>query len=355
ASLCKTWQLLYLCASAMCPGTELASTFLEYMHEVVKALENDSEMQAAVLTARKSLEHSMKNGPRCSIPSEEEIEAVLVGRKLKTVVFFLDGTYEDITYDITTNVGEAVQELAGIIKLSDYTTFGLFECQKTAEVPKGGKIGVGKFMVWGNAIVTPLSVTGNVFLDRFAAVKEYISLDANKNVGDILAEFKAAKECSKAGKPQFKLVFKKCLFRDTDDSITEPMFMKLSYVQSQYDYLIGNYPVGRDDGVQLAALQIFAEVGCVENLESSLDFSALVERNIPRQLASSRAKKEWEADVIAHYRTIAHLSKDEAKKQALHILCALPYGNSIFYCVRKMEDPIGFLSGRVIIAINKRG
>jgi hypothetical protein len=32
-------------------------------------------------------------------------------------------------------------------------------------------------------------------------------------------------------------------------------------VQAQHDYLQGNYPVGRDDAAQLAALQIQAEMG----------------------------------------------------------------------------------------------
>ncbi|XP_057858712.2 kinesin-like protein KIN-14I [Cryptomeria japonica] len=326
-SLCKTWKLIYLCASAMCPGTEIASIFLDYIHDVVKAWENDCEMHTVVLTARNSLERSVKIGPRKFIPSREELEAILVGRKLKTIVFFLDETYEDITYDLTTTIVEAVQELAGIIKLSAYTTFGLFECRKMAGVPKSGKL----------------------------EAEEYFILDKNKYVGDILAGFNAAKEQRKTENPQFKLVFKKSLFCDLDDSITEPTFVKLTYIQSQHDYLIGNYPVERDDGVQLAALQILVEIGHVENHESLPDFSALVEHYLPRELASSRAKTEWEADVIAHYYTIVHLSKDEARQKALCILHTLPYGNSVFYSVRKLEDPIGLLPGQVILGINKRG
>lgn len=50
-----------------------------------------------------------------------------------------------------------------------------------------------------------------------------------------------------------------------------------------------------------------------------------------------------------------HFSKDDAKQQLLRILRSLPYGNSVFFSVRRIEDPIGLLPGRIILGINKRG
>ena len=50
-----------------------------------------------------------------------------------------------------------------------------------------------------------------------------------------------------------------------------------------------------------------------------------------------------------------HMSKDDARQQFLRILKTLPYGNSIFFSVRKIDDPIGLLPGRIILGINKRG
>lgn len=50
-----------------------------------------------------------------------------------------------------------------------------------------------------------------------------------------------------------------------------------------------------------------------------------------------------------------HLSKDDARQQLLRILRSLPYGNSVFFSVLKIEDPIGLLPGRIILGINKRG
>lgn len=50
-----------------------------------------------------------------------------------------------------------------------------------------------------------------------------------------------------------------------------------------------------------------------------------------------------------------HLTVDDARQQFLRILRALPYGNSVFFSVRKIDDPIGLLPGRIVLGINKRG
>jgi len=39
-------------------------------------------------------------------------------------------------------------------------------------------------------------------------------------------------------------------------------------LQMQHDYILGNYPVGKDDAAQLSALQILAEIGFVSTPES---------------------------------------------------------------------------------------
>jgi hypothetical protein len=40
--------------------------------------------------------------------------------------------------------------------------------------------------------------------------------------------------------------------RETDENISEPQFINLSYVQAQHDYLAGNYPVVREDAAQVS-------------------------------------------------------------------------------------------------------
>ncbi|KAF2312540.1 hypothetical protein GH714_035005 [Hevea brasiliensis] len=318
--LIKAWELMYLCASSMPPSKDIGGYLSEYVHNVAYGVSTDSEVQVLAVNTLNALKRSVKAGPRHTIPGREEIEALLTGRKLTTIVFFLDETFEEITYDMATTVSDAVE-------LSTYSSFSLFECRK---------------VVTGSKSPDP----GN---------EEFIGLDDNKYIGDLLAEFKAAKDRSKGEILHCKLTFKKKLFRESDEAVTDSMFVQLSYVQLQHDYILGNYPVGRDDAAQLSALQILVEIGFVGSPESCTDWTSLLERFLPRQIAITRGKREWELDILSRYRSMEHLSKDDARQQFLRILRTLPYGNSVFFSVRKIDDPIGLLPGRIILGINKRG
>ncbi|CAI9110386.1 OLC1v1010396C1 [Oldenlandia corymbosa var. corymbosa] len=325
--LIRAWELMYLFASCMPPSKEIGGYLSEYIHNVAHGSSADSEVQVLALNTLNALKHSVKAGPRHVIPGREEIEARLTGKKLTTIVFFLDETFEEITYDMATTVADAVEELAGIIKLTSHSSFSLFECRKV--------------------------VTGSKSPD--SGNEEYIGLDDNKYIGDLLADFKASKDRSKGEILHCKLTFKKKLFREADETITDSMFVQLCYVQLQHDYILGNYPVGRDDAAQLSALQILVEVGFIEGPESSTDWTSLLEQFLPRQVAMTRGKREWEMDIISRYRTMQNLTKDDARQQFLRILRTLPYGNSVFFAVRKIDDPIGLLPGKIILGINKRG
>ena len=39
----------------------------------------------------------------------------------------------------------------------------------------------------------------------------------------------------------YKLLFKKRMFRESDETILEPMFISLSYLQAQHDYLQADF------------------------------------------------------------------------------------------------------------------
>lgn len=75
---------------------------------------------------------SMPCTPALSVqlPSADECDAIIHDRKLTAIVYFLDETFEELTYDVTTTVLEAVEQLAGIIKLQNYTTFTLYESRR---------------------------------------------------------------------------------------------------------------------------------------------------------------------------------------------------------------------------------
>ncbi|KAJ3679611.1 hypothetical protein LUZ60_017622 [Juncus effusus] len=326
--LIRAWEMMYLCTSSMPPSKDIGAYLSEYVHYVAHGANTDPDVRSLALNTLCALKRSVKAGPRTTVPAREEIEALLTARKLTTIVFFLDETFEEIAYDMATTVADAVEELAGIIKLSVYSSFSLFECRKVVNGSKSS------------------SDAGN---------EEYIGLDDNKYIGDLLAEFKSVKDRNKGEIMHCKLIFKKRLFRESDEAVTDPMFVQLSYVQLQHDYILGNYPVGRDDAARLAALQILVEIGFVENPDSCLEWISLLERFLPRQIAITRAKREWELEIISHYQSMEHLVKDDARQQFLRILRSLPYGNSVFFGVRKIDDPTGLLPGRIILGINKRG
>lgn len=72
----------------------------------------------------------------------QEIDALFKGVKQNCVVYFLDETFEELAYDASTTVMEAVEALAGQIKLENYQTFSLFAVQKVGGgcTPQGGAI-----------------------------------------------------------------------------------------------------------------------------------------------------------------------------------------------------------------------
>ena len=95
----------------MPPSKDISGYLSEYVHNVAHGAATDSEIRALALNTLNALKHSVKAGPRHTVPGREEIEALLIGRKLTTIVFFLDETFEEIAYDMATTVAEAVEVL----------------------------------------------------------------------------------------------------------------------------------------------------------------------------------------------------------------------------------------------------
>ncbi|KXZ52314.1 hypothetical protein GPECTOR_10g946 [Gonium pectorale] len=306
-------------------SNEFVTMVSEYIHAVAHEDQEDQFVRGLATRTWNSLKRSAKAGPRRTLPQIEEIEALLGGRHLQTIVFFLDETFEELTYDVTTTVLEAVEQLANLIKLQNYTTFTLFECRKAVGAKQAG--------------MEPIA-------------DEHILLDDNKYIADVLCEFRNSKLTREGF--QSKLLFKKRMFRETDETITEPQFVNLSYVQAQHDYLQGNYPVVREDASQMCALQIQAEHASTLN-DNEEQVLLCIEKYITKQVLMTRPREEWRADVTARYRALEQFSKEDARLQFLRILRSLPYGNSIFFAVKRIEDPIGLLPAKLILGINKRG
>lgn len=132
-SLIRAWELMYLCASCMPPGKEIGGYLSEYVHTVAHSSSNDSEVQVLAMNTLNALKRSVKAGPRHIIPGREEIDAVLTGKKLTTIVFFLDETFEEITYDMATTVADAVEVLF-ILHHASTHTFYARQCNKCRRV-----------------------------------------------------------------------------------------------------------------------------------------------------------------------------------------------------------------------------
>lgn len=127
----------------MPPSKDIGGYLSEYIHNVAYGATVDPMIQGIALNSLNALKHSLKAGPRHIIPGPAEIEARITGKKLTNIVFFLDETFEEITYDMSTTVADAVEELAGIIKLSTYSSFGLYECRRVVTSSKSSDSGNG--------------------------------------------------------------------------------------------------------------------------------------------------------------------------------------------------------------------
>uniref|UniRef100_A0A383VU44 Kinesin motor domain-containing protein n=1 Tax=Tetradesmus obliquus TaxID=3088 RepID=A0A383VU44_TETOB len=324
SSRSKAWGLFNLVAASMPPSKDFTGLISEYVHSALQDMEEGEEAKEAAAATWAALKRSTKCGPRRTLPSVEEIVAHLSGVKLTTIVFFLDETFEEVAYDITTSVAEAVEQLAGLIRLQNFQTFTLYEA------------------------VRPV----NPKLNPEPLPDEHLLLDEHRYVADIVAELRHPRVVREGC--QSRLLFKKRMFRETDESVSEPQFINLSYVQAQHDYLAGNYPVVREDAAQMAALQLHAEHGPGLDLDPEA-FMAGIERFVTRQVLMTRPREEWRADVGSRYKALAQHTKEDARTQFMRILRTLPYGNATFFAVRRIEDPIGLLPPRLILGINKRG
>ena len=220
--------------------------------------------------------------------------------------------------------------LAGIIRLQNYATFALFESRKQ------------------------LLLKASAADKEDGTQEESAALQDDVLISDILQDFKLVK-AEKREAVQTRLVFKKRMFRDADESVTEPMFISLSYLQAKHDYLGGNYPVGKEDATQLAAFQIQAEEGAGLGQGDSATLAAGMHRFVPRAILQQRPLEDWAEDVRARHKALIQHTKEDARQGLLRMIRSLPYGGSIFFPVRRIEDPIGLLPGRIVLGINKRG
>ena len=240
---------------------------------------------------------------------------------------------------------DAVEAVAASTGLENYKTFTLY-ADHGPPAAAGGGAGVG-----ASPATTPRSVD---------APDPHVPLDDSRYVADVLAELREAAGKAAKGARAPRLLFRKRMFRESDEDVTEPRFVLLSYVQAAGEYMAGAYPVVRDDAAELAALAAAAGGGeglapLVGDDDGAAD--AALASLIPRAVAATRKTADWRADVRARARARAARggAPADARLEFLRLLRALPYGGSLFYPVKRVEDPIGLLPGKLLLGVNRRG
>ena len=162
-------------------------------------------------------------------PSAEEVDLFLGGLRAVTSIHLYDGSEVTMEYDMLSTVTDTLAFLIKKMKLRNCNTFGLFSCRQLE-----GDVGVGD----------PLF--------------EHCKQEGGRYLGDVMAEGRAM---GGRGFNPCRLLLKKRIFRFTDDVISEPKFVELSYMQVHADYLSGYYPLTPPMAVELAALHMFATLG----------------------------------------------------------------------------------------------
>ena len=320
----RAWELFAVVTSTFPCSRDLQPLVSDFLHAAAK----DGGPQAGVGGSHPkrcfdAFKHVCKAGARQVTPTDEEVASLRAGTPLSAVAFFLDDTFEELQYGAGMSVGEAGEALAKLVGLQNGATFALFEHRTLEASSEDGET---------------------------AAYDVVLPLDDGRFLADVLADFHALKDAHK-DVTAVRLLFRKRLFRDVDEGVTEPAFVALCCTQALHDYQKNLYPVGPEDAVSLAALA--AHIGGI----GAADVDVCLELLVPHLLLPTRPRAQWTADVTKRLAAMAasNATKDDSRAAVLKTMKALPYGLSAFFQVTRVEDPVGLLPGKVLIGINKAG
>ena len=71
------------------------------------------------------------------LPSIDELEAQVLGRKLTIPIYLVDRTRVDLPFEIGTTVASCIPQIGHLINLNNYASFGLFESRQAGSRPPG--------------------------------------------------------------------------------------------------------------------------------------------------------------------------------------------------------------------------
>ena len=336
SSVSRVWELLAMLCAVASPSDALQQCVVEYVQGV--SGDPSPALQGVSLAAARTfqmLKRSCAALPRQSPPSADEVLAFLSGRHLSCVVYFVDGTFEEVQFSMGTTVKDALKQVANSTGLATHQTFGLYLVRAHAAGRDGDAGGP-----------TELSR----LLDDAARFADYVPEAGSRQGG--------------APKPPAKLEVRKRVFRDTDGEVDCPRFLALTYVQAQREYARGEFNADRDDAVALCAYQMVAggqsgpltEEACQEYcsryINGSLQGSKLFD-----SASGTYREVTWAGEVLRAYDAArAEMSQDDARAAFLKRVRELPYGNAVFFThVLRHTDPIGLLPENMMLGVNKNG
>eukprot|EP00494_Astrolonche_serrata_P025171 UN25432 len=119
---------------AMCTGSFPPSqTLVKYLASFLYAASiNSNEIGKWAKYSLERLDHTMRKGRRKFIPTEAEINSVLIRKPLTINVYYLDGTSRKLQIESQTRVDETLGCLAETLKLTNPEVYGLYDMEEVS-------------------------------------------------------------------------------------------------------------------------------------------------------------------------------------------------------------------------------
>ena len=345
----RAWDMMHCLCASVTPTDTFAPFLGDYLSRCASG-SNSSPTAHRQLVQKAFAAHKrcVKGGARRHAPSQDDFRALRADLKLSTQIFFLDDTFEELPHDLLTTVGDATPSLALAIKLKEYKTFGLFEVKR--------KLQVGMGIQSEDDDESQNNGESSIALKDDQYLSDVLMDHKRLTTGGVSSSESSQNDTSTPDATSVKLVFQKRMFREGDELITEPVFVSLSYLQVKHDFLTGKYPVNFDDAIKLAAFQIQAEDGGKLGQKESLNvLASQLKRFIPESILRQKGVDVWAMEVRNRHSLLVHDTTEDSKLGVLKMVRALPYGGALFFSVKKIEDPIGLLPGKIVLGVNKRG
>lgn len=291
------WKLFGLVAATMPPSRMYLLMICEYIHDVCRQKSTSLDILNLAKNTFYNLRKSVKSGNRRSVPTLEEINSYLTGQCLKTILFFMDGTYEEVSYSLNTTVLDAVQQISHLVKLENHKGFTFYEHRHNKNKEEEC---------------------------------EYIILGDELYLSDIIANFekKRSEDCQFVS----RIVLRKKMFREGDEKVLSDTFVNLNYIQIQHDYIEGKYPVEPDLAEKLCALQLVAEFGSRAQTTISRDLLKSSLNRITKKNLKTKFKDVFFDHVMREFEFLIHddnMALDSARLKFIESIRSLPYGNLI--------------------------